>query len=606
MAGEAAGTVDVFEELARLPEPLPLPDPAVAPPDLLAPPPPPAGAVELVDSGVALSASASTAAAGAGASPEPMLAESTTRSASDAPPIDVALRTTSDGWADWGKVPTSPPIGNELNHRVPGESLHPEASTTDTTGPEIMAPWEPPPWQPPGPDGASLPGGPPSFWEGTDDWAPATDDTTDAWTSHEWPTDLSGEPEPAVPEPEFAEPFPEAFAETFAEPETAAPSLIVETPLWVNAPDRTAAGWLPPAETTDDDTLGAAELTDAGPWTHEPDPAAVSTGFYVDWGTAETDDGPPAWQALIGPDHDAEPAPWTDAATPAWEPAASTWTEATVESPLAASTDIADVTDIDTDRTDTDSTDTGSTDTDAAEPDLLADPVPEPEPELETSLPALPPILWRADAHVVPELEPGPAIVPDPGPEAAPGVEKFAVAGTDWQLGNALPLVEVRGQGALVMRRADERWALADLTTPRDCAIEVDLDFRSGPGLGVLFRASVDAEGRMSGYSFDIDPIYDGGGYLVRQWQADREMWNPIARVSSIDPGSMYGTLTVRIVLEGDRMTAAVNGADVLTVESLAQASVERGRDAADGNQVGVQAWSSSDLVIETLRVAEH
>jgi hypothetical protein len=49
-----------------------------------------------------------------------------------------------------------------------------------------------------------------------------------------------------------------------------------------------------------------------------------------------------------------------------------------------------------------------------------------------------------------------------------------------------------------------------------------------------------------------------------------------------------------------------VNGADVLTVESLAQASVERGRDAADGNQVGVQAWSSSDLVIETLRVAEH
>ena len=62
-------------------------------------------------------------------------------------------------------------------------------------------------------------------------------------------------------------------------------------------------------------------------------------------------------------------------------------------------------------------------------------------------------------------------------------------AGPDWQLGNALPLVEVRGQGALVMRRADERWALADVTTAPDFAVEVDVDFRSGPGFGVLFRA---------------------------------------------------------------------------------------------------------------------
>ena len=109
-------------------------------------------------------------------------------------------------------------------------------------------------------------------------------------------------------------------------------------------------------------------------------------------------------------------------------------------------------------------------------------------------------------------------------------------AGPDWELGNALPLVEVRGQGALVMRRADERWALADVTTAPDFVVEVDVDFRSGPGLGVLFRADLDDEGRMSGYSFDIDPIYDGGGYLVRQWQADRELWNPIARVAAPTP----------------------------------------------------------------------
>ncbi len=192
---------------------------------------------------------------------------------------------------------------------------------------------------------------------------------------------------------------------------------------------------------------------------------------------------------------------------------------------------------------------------------------------------------------------------PEPEPEPEP---EFVTAGTDWLLGNAVPLVEVQAAGALVMRRADERWALADVRTDDDYVLEVDLDFRSGPGLGVLFRASVDLDGAMSGYSFDIDPIYDGGGYLVRQWQNDRELWNPIARVKADDPNTMYGKLTVRLEVHGNALLALVNGAEVLRVDDLEQASRERDRDAAVGNRVGVQAWSSSDLVIDTLRVANH
>ncbi len=156
------------------------------------------------------------------------------------------------------------------------------------------------------------------------------------------------------------------------------------------------------------------------------------------------------------------------------------------------------------------------------------------------------------------------------------------------------------------MRRADERWALADVTTGADFVAEVEVDFRSGPGFGVLFRASMDDEGRMSGYSFDIDPIYDGGGYLVRQWQSDRELWNPIAHVDGDDPAKMYGTLLVRIEVVGEHLAVQVNGAEVLTVENLKQASADRGRDGASGDRVGVQAWSSSDLVIDTVRVASR
>jgi hypothetical protein len=49
-----------------------------------------------------------------------------------------------------------------------------------------------------------------------------------------------------------------------------------------------------------------------------------------------------------------------------------------------------------------------------------------------------------------------------------------------------------------------------------------------------------------------------------------------------------------------------VNGEHVLTVDSLKQASADRGREGAGGHRVGIQAWSSSDLVIDELRVAEH
>jgi hypothetical protein len=122
----------------------------------------------------------------------------------------------------------------------------------------------------------------------------------------------------------------------------------------------------------------------------------------------------------------------------------------------------------------------------------------------------------------------------------------------------------------------------------------------------VLFRAEVDADGRMSGYSFDIDPVYEGGSYLVREWRADRELWNPIAHVPAPDPEAMHGLLAVRLTVDDERLVASVNGVDVLTVESLKEASAERGRDGAAGNRVGIQAWSSTDLVIDELRVAER
>ena len=55
-----------------------------------------------------------------------------------------------------------------------------------------------------------------------------------------------------------------------------------------------------------------------------------------------------------------------------------------------------------------------------------------------------------------------------------------------------------------------------------------------------------------------------------------------------------------------ERLIASVNDTVVMTVDDLQQGSVERGRLAPTGQRVGVQAWSSSDLVIETLRIADR
>jgi transcriptional regulator with XRE-family HTH domain len=628
--------VDVFEELARLPEPLPLGDPTGPVPDLLAPPPPPDGTVELVDG---MPQPVNAGAFGV-ATPAPVLVDSAAAvwNAADAPPIDVAQRQGGSSTWDLGEAPAAP---------LPARSTDPGS-------------WDSAPWQPPTPPGSDA-SGPPSFWEGTDDWTPIAPESslvapeTDAWT----PTDAWATPdawtiaEPATGEPPGAAdaadvtdtwtPTGWEAAKWGADPWAASPDA---EPVVVDPDDPWTANEWPQelvaevgvAETAVVDTACAdtgTELVDGpvdpgnatGPWDHQPDPAAVSSGFYVDWGTPETEAQiepatPEPWEARVGADpSDAFAAPVEEAPfppiVPSWEPEPvegletaetneayqayeSTWEPEPVETLEVEPSATVETFESSWEPEPVETVETAET------PETPEDIEAVERGEDEDDAPPM--IMWRADGST-PAVDAGLVSEPQNELEALlfppqPEPVEFVTAGEDWQLGNALPLVEVRGKGALVMRRADERWALADVNTLSDFIAEVEVDFRSGPGLGVLFRASVDEAGRMSGYSFDIDPIYDGGGYLVRQWQADRELWNPIARVSSGDPTTMYGSLTVRLVVVDDHLTALVNGVEVLTVDSLEQASVDRGREAATGDRVGVQAWSSSDLVIDTLRVA--
>ncbi len=158
--------------------------------------------------------------------------------------------------------------------------------------------------------------------------------------------------------------------------------------------------------------------------------------------------------------------------------------------------------------------------------------------------------------------------------------------------------------GTLALRRADARWALTDLRAAEDCIIEAAFDFRAGSGFGIIFRGAVGDGERITGYSFDIDPIAGGGGYLLRLWEDSRQHWRPLAQAPVTDPAQLYGRHVVRLALRADQLTVSVDAETVLDVPALSRATVELGRQPCRGDRVGVQAWSTTEVTVESFRVA--
>ncbi|MFN8027757.1 MAG: helix-turn-helix domain-containing protein [Acidimicrobiia bacterium] len=333
--------VDVFEELARLPEPLPLPE-ETALPDIIATPPAPEGAVELVDHdtfpslgerfgfkqpAMAESTAATTAATAASAG-------AALHSGADAPPIDVTMR---DGWT-WSDTNADEPL---TRRPVGSDTWTPEpASGHDGNGFDAG-------WEPPAADDGTVP---PSFWEGTDDWSPEAhqpqqyDDTqvaevaeaadtaeapgasadpnalwsfepaaVDPWIAGGWPENPNDMTVPAE-HAEYAEPVAPVASVAPAFPGELATGELVDsewpstafTPVgdstadpvdvWGDAGGTESSfggfgGFGPYGDDADTTATPVAEYTTdrAAPtqWAHTLDPAAADSGFVVDWGEAD-------------------------------------------------------------------------------------------------------------------------------------------------------------------------------------------------------------------------------------------------------------------------------------------------------------------------------
>jgi transcriptional regulator with XRE-family HTH domain len=189
-------------------------------------------------------------------------------------------------------------------------------------------------------------------------------------------------------------------------------------------------------------------------------------------------------------------------------------------------------------------------------------------------------------------------------PSAAPTT--LAHAGSAWQVGGLFPATAMADDGALALRRADTRWVLSDLSAPGDFTAEAVVDFVAGTGFGILFRAGLDGHEQLSGYSFDIDAIAGGGGYLVRHWEANRPHWRPLAHAQVVDPARLLGHHTIRVTVLGDSLTVDVDGETVLATPSLSRASIELGREPCHGERLGIQAAATTEVTVDRLSATQH
>ena len=119
-----------------------------------------------------------------------------------------------------------------------------------------------------------------------------------------------------------------------------------------------------------------------------------------------------------------------------------------------------------------------------------------------------------------------------------------------------------------------------------------------------MFRASTDDGERITGYSFDVDPVAGGGGYLVRVWERSRQHWRPLAQAPVTDPTQLTGRHVLELTLRADQLRVRVDGELVLTVDAVSRATVELGQEPCRGDRVGIQAWSTTEVTIESFRVA--
>jgi Flp pilus assembly pilin Flp len=113
----------------------------------------------------------------------------------------------------------------------------------------------------------------------------------------------------------------------------------------------------------------------------------------------------------------------------------------------------------------------------------------------------------------------------------------------------------------------------------------VDIDIAhliQGNGYGVWLRANEVDGNNINGYTFQYDPGYGGGEFIMRKWVNGSER-APFARVSA-EGYDWYDPHKVQVIANGDTFTVMIDGQQVLTAQDSTYTS----------GQVGLRTWSTT------------
>lgn len=135
---------------------------------------------------------------------------------------------------------------------------------------------------------------------------------------------------------------------------------------------------------------------------------------------------------------------------------------------------------------------------------------------------------------------------------------------------------------------------LANDSKSADYTISTDAAISKGNGYGVLFRTSENEKGRIEGYTFQYDPGYGGGQFIMRKWVNGYELYPPFA-IAKPPAGFNWHNVDRQIEVDviGGVFTARIDGTEVLVGKD----------DSYPEGGAGLRTWSGSQACFDNFSV---
>ncbi|MBI2825024.1 MAG: DUF1080 domain-containing protein [Planctomycetia bacterium] len=137
--------------------------------------------------------------------------------------------------------------------------------------------------------------------------------------------------------------------------------------------------------------------------------------------------------------------------------------------------------------------------------------------------------------------------------------------------------------------------AYANGSSFEDGTVSMDATLSAGMGYGLFFHVSADpVKKSFNGYSFQYDPGYGKGEFVLRKWVNGVELSQPLAAAPPAGPYKWLGVQRhIEVTTQGSMIVAKVDGETVL---SCVDGSFTKGG-------IGLRGWNNTYATFDNIQV---